>query len=156
MGHPGGQQGEQQGEQAAGAGAAESKRDVMEEDVEQEEPTSATGKDLHLLNLLDTVGSGSASVLHRLATVLTRIEDLSHILVWTTSDNIERGADADADADSSWVHIALVELPRLKVRFQPMKGADGAVRLHLLEQGGWFVSDLLTADANAAATAPPG
>lgn len=69
--------------------------------------------------------------------MLTRIEDLSHILIWTTQADL-RGS---VQLDELSTKIAMIELPRLKVKFQVRKGEEGRIRLYLLEQAGWFVTD---------------
>ena len=107
---------------------------------------------LKLLNLLDTPEEeGSNSVLFRLATVLSRIEDLSHILVWTTtSDDLHISRSGFSEQDSSMLStfkISVIELPRLKIKFQPRQDQDGEIRLYLLDYAGWYVSDNYTVNA---------
>jgi hypothetical protein len=105
--------------------------------------------DLTLLNLLDTPAhEGTDSALHRLATLLSRIEDLSHVLCWTTSVGAATRMRMSASAsdlmalDSELCSISVIELPRLKLRLQPQRVDGGAsVRLCLLDHAGWFVSD---------------
>lgn len=90
--------------------------------------------DLYLASLLNTKPGRTLS---RLVKMLTRIEDISHILIWTTQTDI-RGS---VQLDELSTKIAMIELPRLKVKFQVRKSEDGKVRLFLLEQAGWFVTD---------------
>eukprot|EP00048_Salpingoeca_helianthica_P023358 m.23852 g.23852 ORF g.23852 m.23852 type:complete len:4219 (+) comp8583_c1_seq1:2019-14675(+) len=85
------------------------------------------------LVLFDLLYAPAGSVLFRLASVLSRVEDLSHILVWTT---------AYTSAASDLTQISLIELPRLKLRLQPHRSPTGAVRLHVADRAGWYVSDL--------------
>eukprot|EP00941_MAST-03F_sp_MAST-3F-sp1_P005353 g5353.t1 len=96
--------------------------------------------DLILLNLLEAgTGEqrGNDDVLYRLSSLLARIEDLSHVLVWTNENVLEEGK-MEEDKLSK---IAVIELPRMKLRFQPIADSNGVVRLHLLGQDGWFVSE---------------
>ena len=85
------------------------------------------------LDLLELSAAAPGSLLFRLASVLTRIEDLSHILVWGRPD--APGSDLS--------HIASVELPRLKIRFSVAQTQEGQLRLALDDQAGWYVSDVL-------------
>lgn len=86
------------------------------------------------MELVNVLRGGRGSALHRLAQVLTRIEDASHILVWArASDRVDKDSVAS---------ITLIELPRLKLRFQPRAQEDGeGVRLYSLDHSGWFISD---------------
>merc|ERR1712100_7714 len=83
---------------------------------------------------------GENSFLYRLGTVLSRIEDLSHILVWSTTntDNMRISSQID---DNNTMKISFIELPRLKIKFQPRQDNDGNIRLYLLNYAGWFVSE---------------
>jgi len=85
------------------------------------------------LVLLDLFQSPRDSALHRLARALARIEDLGHVLAW---------AGATVDAAQQAHRIAIIELPRLKLRFQPRMMADGTVRVCSLDHDGWFLSDM--------------
>jgi Ca2+-binding EF-hand superfamily protein len=82
-----------------------------------------------LLNLLHTP---PGSLLHRMCNVLTRVEDVSYILAWTSSA-VERVNDD--------VQVSLIELPRLKLKFQPRRDRHGVVRLYSLDHEGLYVSD---------------
>ncbi|KNC48811.1 uncharacterized protein AMSG_00592 [Thecamonas trahens ATCC 50062] len=105
------------------------------------------------------------SVLVRLADVLSRLEELSHVLVWTSSSAPASAATAAAAAcvaaseepsdvvattltdavvllSGATVTISLVELPRLGARFQPRLDAAGKVKLFALDQAGWWIADL--------------
>jgi hypothetical protein len=93
--------------------------------------------DLYLASLLNAKPGGTLS---RITKMLTRIEDLSHILIWTTRADL-RGS---VQLDELSTKIAMIELPRLKVKFQVKKSDEGLIRLYLLEQAGWFVSDAIT------------
>ena len=87
--------------------------------------------DLHLINILDLPEDNE---IFSLARVLTRLEDVSHILIWG-----KRQSSSDGVGD---YNITIIELPRLKVKFQPKKETDGSVKLYLLDHSGWFVSSL--------------
>ena len=105
--------------------------------------------DLTLLPLIDSSlddsESDEALWLLRLARVLTRIEDCSHILVWG-SPKAQDAQSKKEERDGRTVHrsyqVRVVELPRLKMKFQPIRRPDGQVHLHLLDHAGWFISDL--------------
>ena len=94
--------------------------------------------DLLLVYLLH-VPYGPDSILFRLASVLTRIEDLSHVLLWCSPSPIVNSITVSTPEGEHSIQV--IELPRLKVRFQPRRDLDGVVRLYLLDQAGWFVSD---------------
>lgn len=97
-------------------------------------------QDLVLLSLLD---APKGSLLDRLAALLTRIEDLSHILVWASLASPSSEPGMMEVASSSVVTIKLIELPRLKLRMAPREDtAAGVVRLHVLDHSGWFVTDV--------------
>ncbi|KAH3756032.1 nxn protein [Pelomyxa schiedti] len=102
----------------------------------QPQAVSRVGE-LELFNLLD---SEPGTMLHRLVQLLSRIEDASHILVWGVPGDLRQSARTDRN----FVKISAVELPRIKVKFQPMQDDDGVVRLFLLDHAGWFVSDTAT------------
>jgi thiol-disulfide isomerase/thioredoxin len=99
-------------------------------DSGRKEDTGATGTEgvetsMLLLNLLRAKGG---TALFKLGEVLSRLDSISHVLVWTKSD-ATRGDEAD---------LSLVELPRLKMRFE-MRGK----RLYSLDYDGLFVSDTM-------------
>jgi hypothetical protein len=116
---------------------------------ESSDGTAPNVADLVLLNLLDTPAhEGTESALYRLATLLSRIEDLSHVLCWTTSASAATrlrmsASSSDLQAlDGELCNISVIELPRLKLRLQPQRVDGGSsVRLCLLDHAGWFVSD---------------
>ena len=103
---------------AAGATFADKMGDLLKEEA---------------LDLLNLSVAAAGTLLHRLASVLTRIEDLSHILVW----------GKPSTPGSELVHIESVELPRLKIRFSVQWTQEGQLRLALDDQAGWYVSDVL-------------
>ena len=72
-------------------------------------------------------------VVASLQAVLSRIEDMSHVLAWTSSTS--------RIAAGGLYTISMIELPRLKLRLQPRLSPTGAVRLTLVDNAGWFVSD---------------
>ncbi|RHY98210.1 hypothetical protein DYB35_004616 [Aphanomyces astaci] len=89
---------------------------------------SMTAGDWVLINPLHVPSQDSTIV--RLCQVLSRVEDLSHVLIWTTG----------VDAYKNLAGIASIELPRLKLKLTPIVGpGDGVVRLHLVDQPDWFV-----------------
>ncbi len=103
----------------------------------------------HVLNqpmvLLNLVRAGASNpMLRRLAQTLTRLDNLSHVLVWSHSDARAAGEECE---------LTLVELPRLKLRFsvkqvdEESSGSDSktppkkVVRLYSLDYAGQFVAE---------------
>ena len=82
-----------------------------------------------LLNLTDTSREGGA--LRRMAAVLTKLESLSNILVWSVSD--ARPGEECA--------ISSIELPRLRNAFTVTKDDDGVVRMYSQSDAGKFIAD---------------
>ena len=82
-----------------------------------------------LLNLTDTSREGGA--LRRMAAILTKLESLSHILVWSVSD--ARPGEECA--------ISTVELPRLRNAFTVTEDDDGVTRMYSQSDAGKFVPD---------------
>jgi len=93
-----------------------------------EEETKAS----HRMVLLDLLHSPIPSTCGRISSVIARIEDLSHVLCWTTQALEEAGGE---------VTIAFVELPRLKLKFKPQMDGDGITRLYSVDHDGLFISD---------------
>lgn len=109
-------------------------------DAEEQE---ASGEMWHLLNLLDAASGGNSGMV-TLCKLLCRVEDLSHILIWCDGA-VESNALGSKSAVQPSVSIALIELPRLKLKLKPKKlssSSAGRMRLDVLDQNGWFVSDL--------------
>jgi len=102
-----------------------------------EGPVEAVDKRKKDLVLLNTLEASSGGLLHRMATLMSRLEDLSHVLVWAST-----GPSDEASMDTGLLSIDLIELPRLKLTMKPKCDEDGQVRLYLLDHSGWFVSDL--------------
>jgi len=114
-------------------GATKQEKESKSMDID---PSTSRSGDLALLNLLE---AEEGSALYRLGTMLSRIEDMSHILVWTTSHPSQLTRSVESMGLSQ---ISVIEFPRLKVRFQPIKDMDsGIVRLHCLDHSGWYISD---------------
>ncbi|KAJ9441712.1 putative nucleoredoxin 1-2 [Diplonema papillatum] len=89
----------------------------------------AEDQDLLLLNLLH---AREGSPLRSLAKLLTRMDDLSHVLVWTNNLNLKDGEPIDL----TWVH-----LPRLKLSFKGRATAEGT-QLVSLDHAHLYVSNL--------------
>eukprot|EP01065_Artemidia_motanka_P000909 TRINITY_DN1042_c0_g1_i1.p1 TRINITY_DN1042_c0_g1~~TRINITY_DN1042_c0_g1_i1.p1 ORF type:complete len:4224 (+),score=1358.75 TRINITY_DN1042_c0_g1_i1:274-12672(+) len=96
------------------------------------EPATATphrdfddSLDLHCLNLR----TGGDSVLRALATVLSGVDDLSHVLVW----------GMPAGSSQAW-KISVVELPRLRLKLQPQRDGD-KWQMRLIDHPGWFLAN---------------
>ena len=87
--------------------------------------------------LLDIAHAPADSLLHRLATVLSRIENVSHTLVW----GLVHDSSNRSEAGFPMCEVALVDLPRLKTQFKPQVDRDGELRLYCLAHDGLFVSD---------------
>jgi hypothetical protein len=116
--------------------------------------------------LLNLLAAPKESPLFHLASVLTRLDDLSHVLVWArrlpatgcaAAAAAAAGEDGGAQGDD-WSgdmgRIMLIELPRLKLRFQPRPAAlangTTVTRLFSLDYSGWFVADDLAFDGGRA------
>ena len=98
----------------------------VDEDGEVEEEKGEEG--IYLVNLLSSTRNDQ---LHRLVQILTRIEDIAHILVWSSSP-----------PSSPTLHITRVELPRLKLSFSPrVDDYTGEVRLYSSDHAGFFLTD---------------
>ena len=82
------------------------------------------------LTLLNLLHAPPGSALRQLATLLSRLEYLSHILVWTRKSDATLADSCDID---------LVELPRLRLSFTAESSAAG-LRLHCVEHAGLSVS----------------
>ena len=69
----------------------------------------------------------------KLVALIERLEDLSHILMWSHMES-ERGGGggsnpfASSGSGDSDVPLALLELPRLNLSFETKKLPDGSVR----------------------------
>merc|ERR1712159_368340 len=89
------------------------------------------------LVLLDLLHAPEGSYLHSLATVMSRAENLSHVLAWAKFD-----ANADLRAPNALDHAQLhiVSLPRLKLTFQA-RNVDGAVRLYSIDHSDFFITN---------------
>ena len=74
--------------------------------------------------LFDLLGAPAGSPLHALARAFTRIEDLGHVLVWGSA---KRAAGPEA---SAFRRIFMIELPRLRLRFQPREDPSGRRALY--------------------------
>ena len=81
------------------------------------------------LNLLDLLYAPPGSPLHLLAQLLSRLDNLSHVLAWTPK----------RDRLSPTPEIKLVQLPRLQLSFECRPGPDGAVRLCSVDYTRLFV-----------------
>jgi hypothetical protein len=117
------------------------------EPIAKDASLERVAEDLVLCNLME---APKGCLLQRVATLLSRLEDLSHILVWARKPPPQDGAARDASAmeTDDTVTIVLVELPRLKLSLQPRKTAAG-LRLYLLDHSGWYVSDRFSPDPAA-------
>ncbi|KDO28986.1 hypothetical protein SPRG_20090 [Saprolegnia parasitica CBS 223.65] len=116
------------------------------------------GGELVLLNPLHIASPDSTMA--RIAHVLGRIEDLSHVLIWTaTLPTALLQHETESDPVGELSQIALIELPRLKLRFEPRRGDDGRVHLYMVDQREWFIclDDMskLSAPLRALATSMP-
>ncbi|GMF14309.1 unnamed protein product [Phytophthora lilii] len=94
------------------------------------------GETLFLLSMLEASSTRESDEVLALSELLSRVEDFSHILVWCSYKN-------EHHASSGLSSIAFIELPRLKLKLQPiMDSLSGRIRLSVMDQNGWFVSDL--------------
>ena len=120
------------GAAAAGAGSA-----VSASELEEEE-----------LVLLDMLHAPHDSYLYSLAEVMTRVENLSHVLAWAKYDE---NADLGASTAISQSDLRLVSLPRLKLTFQSLR-KSGAVRLYSVDHADLYITN----ERNATSALRPG
>jgi hypothetical protein len=101
------------------------------------------------LSLLNLLLPPKASPLRRLSRLLSRLEDLSHLLVWSRANTAGTGKGLGPNA------IELIELPRLRLSFRaraedgspppPGEGA-GELRLFCEQHEGLFISNRRSAE----------
>ena len=104
----------------------------LTENSSREKPVNQIGlTSENRMLLLDLMYSSRRSRLFSLAKTLSRIENLSHILVWTRDISPEPGSVCSID---------LVDLPRLKLSFATKGDHDGVLRLFSLDHADLFVS----------------
>ncbi|KAG6968861.1 hypothetical protein JG688_00005595 [Phytophthora aleatoria] len=117
----------------------EESKDGEGDDDALEVVEETVGETLYLLSMLEACSARENVEVHTLCELLSRVEDLSHILVWCTNKDAE-------SAPSGLSSITFIELPRLKLKLQPIKDPEtGRIRLNVMDQNGWFVSDLTVA-----------
>lgn len=111
----------------------------------KKEADAKAGASLRLLSLL---AAPRKSRLHSVARVLSRVENLSHVLAWT---------DVDVDQDRSLPGnpsdgfefaapllcpaLSLIELPRLKLAFSGRVDHEGSLRLYSLDHSDLFITN---------------
>lgn len=113
-------------------GDEEAKSEDVDEVMEVVE--EAFGETLYLLNVLEATATTGGDLLE-LSALLARVEDHSHILIWSTKSG-------DGGSATGLASIAFIELPRLKLKLKPRRESSAVIRLDVLDQNGWSVSDL--------------
>ena len=98
---------------------------------------SASEVDARELVLLDLLHAPEGSYLASLATLIARIENLSHVLAWARFDD---KADLRVPSSVSHEDLYVVALPRLKLTFQARHVGD-AVRLFSVDHADLFVTN---------------
>ncbi|OQS06902.1 hypothetical protein THRCLA_20266 [Thraustotheca clavata] len=116
---------------------------ILNEEVQPDEQQSAkrvkkSEDEYILLNPLHILSNNDA--LARIARVLAKLEDLSHVLIWTTALSSASFNYKEAlESSNQLADIGLIELPRLKLRFEPRRGPNGQYHLYLVDQREWFI-----------------
>jgi hypothetical protein len=87
------------------------------------------------LVLLDLLHAPPDSYLYSLATVMARVESLSHVLAWARYDEMARLHTPEAVTQSD---LHLVSLPRLKLTFEARE-VHGSVRLYSVDHADLFI-----------------
>jgi thiol-disulfide isomerase/thioredoxin len=131
-------------EKNSAADAAARRTGVGEAATAKKPPT----EQFELVDLMAACNTSENTALRRIATILRRVEDISHILVWAKLPS-SPSAEKDSEKNSSTTEVVddlstldMIDLPRLKMRLRPrLDSTTGKVRLHLLDQSGWFLSD---------------
>ena len=101
------------------------------------EVASASDFDEEELILLDLLHAPAESYLHSLATVLSRVESLSHVLAWAAYDDTAALGQPDAITQDE---LRIVSLPRLKLTFQALM-VDNSVRLYSVDHADLFITN---------------
>ena len=99
---------------------------------------SASDFDEEELVLLDLLHAPPDTYLYSLATVLSRVENLSHLLAWASYDD---EAALGAPETVSQADLRVVSLPRLKLTFQALH-ADNTVRLFSVDHADLFITNV--------------
>ena len=97
---------------------------------------SASDFDEEELVLLDLLHAPPDSYLHHLASVMARIETLSHVLAWATYDDRHPLGRGDA---ISQAELRIVSLPRLKLTFQALR-VGGSVSLYSIDHADLYIT----------------
>jgi hypothetical protein len=96
------------------------------------EPSDTGSKDAPLsMVLLNPISAAPDSDLSRIASLFSRVENLSHVLCWSRSAKAELGDE---------VEISVIELPRLQLRFRCRNH-----RLYSLDHDGLFLAEAMDA-----------
>jgi len=143
--------GERRGVQVRGAGSLVSDNDQLNvifndgEAVVWRAPLDSNGRPRGNLarRLICAVYSVSNAAVRRLLQLFEQMEDIGHILMWST----EHG-DAECAPDTE-ASLELLELPRLRLSFKVQRGGDGVANLHSIEHPGLKVSWLRSERAAA-------
>ena len=98
---------------------------------------SASDLDDEELVLLDLLHAPPESYLHSLASVMARVDCLSHVLAWAKyNDSVTLGrAEAVTQSD-----LRIVTIPRLKLTFQALRVRD-SVRLYSVDHADLFITN---------------
>jgi hypothetical protein len=97
------------------------------------------GDNSMLVNLLYAQPNSLAS---RLAELLVRLDNLSHILVWArnTTQAFVLGGENQSDIQDVG-ELDIVELPRLRLAFSPRLNSRQQLLLYSQEHSGWFINE---------------
>jgi len=99
--------------------------------------------------LMNVLYAPRGSRLHSLMRTLSRIENMSNVLVWTKASNLTKEQRLHGEIPHEGVpSVDLVELPRLKLSFTARPDHLGNIRLYSLDHADLFVSN----DRNAMTT----
>lgn len=83
------------------------------------------------MTLLDLLYASKGTALYSLSRLMARVENLSYVLVWTTTKDPSSKAPA----------ISRVELPRLKLTFEAKLDASGHTHLYSVDHADLYVSN---------------
>jgi thiol-disulfide isomerase/thioredoxin len=129
----------QEGSPAAAAGASAAVASATGASAAAVPSTPAEGVDFddEELVLLDLLHAPPDSYLYSLATVMARVESLSHVLAWARYDEMARLHTPEAVTQSD---LHLVSLPRLKLTFEARE-VHGSVRLYSVDHADLFITN---------------